>query len=408
MHLYKRGKIWWIEYERQGKRYRISTHKTDKKDARSVFDVVHAGVSEKSPLAVQVTALCALYGKSLREALPELCAAADTGLDVIKRESRTALNRMTNPLIDADAFDPKDADSGDEVWRLYLKNMDALNQRPARADTLQRRRSVYHRFAEWLADVAPLASTVRDVNGAIAMNYAIELAAGDEETGERKSTKTRKNILGELGTIWKVLEKMCGVENVWRDISPKDTDGKVGEAFTRQEEMLLFAAAKEVGKGWYEVCKIMRLTGLRYADVARLTWKEIDLDESMIHRVPTKTARHGIAVHVPICSALHDVFSGMERIGEYLFPFHAELYGNRGRAAREALSFGEVLAAAGIRREGVTVHSWRHTFITRLAEAGIDKETRMRLAGHTQGETSDRYNHAKYFALDMKAVEAAA
>lgn len=94
--------------------------------------------------------------------------------------------------------------------------------------------------------------------------------------------------------------------------------------------------------------------------------------------------------------------------GEYLFPIHAELYGNRGRAAREALSFREVLDAAGITREGVTVHSWRHTFNTRLAEAGADKETRKRLSGHTQDATSDRYNHAEYYAADLEAIEKAA
>ena len=389
MNLYKRGQTWWIEYVRQGQRYRVSTHKKDKGEAKSVLALMQSGVSAKSPIAPLVASLCGFYGKSLRDVLPELCAAADTSLDEIKKEAKTALDAV---------FDVTVADG----WSLYVSHMDALGLRPARKDTLIRRENEYKRFAAWLKDVAPLATKVRDVTGKTAMAYAVKLA----ESG--KSTKTRKNILGELGTIWKIFEKAVNVENIWSNITPKDTDGKVGEAFTREEETKVFVAAQKVGKDWYEVCKLMRHTGLRYADVARLTWAEVDLDERMIHRVPTKTMRHGIAVHVPICESLRNVLASMKREGEYLFPLHAELYGNRGRAAREALAFGEVLALAGIIREGITVHSWRHTFITRMAEAGIDKETRKRLAGHTQDATSERYDHAKYFSLDMKAVEAAA
>ena len=35
MNLYKRGQTWWIEYVRQGKRYRVSTHKKDKGEAQN-------------------------------------------------------------------------------------------------------------------------------------------------------------------------------------------------------------------------------------------------------------------------------------------------------------------------------------------------------------------------------------
>lgn len=403
MHLYKRGNVWWIEYIRNGKRHRQSTHKTKKADAQSVLSVMQCGVAAKGDISALVALLCEFYGRTLEDTLPELCAAAGAQMEDVRRAAAAFSDQAANPLLFDDMKEPDGKTTRTyPAWDVYVKYMDALGLRPARPLTLTRRELEYRRFVRWIESSVPMTRAVRNVNGKVAMAYAVELG----ESG--RSTKTRKNILGDLGTIWKVLEKACGVVNCWTNLSPKDTDGKVGEAFTREEEVKVLLAAKEVGKDWYEICKMMRHTGLRYADVARLTWSDIDLDDGMIHRIPTKTARHGISVHVPICSALRAVLRGMKKGTGFVFPLHAELYGDRGRAARAVLSFAEVLAKAGIDREGVTVHSWRHTFITRLAEAGVDKETRKRLAGHTQDSTSDRYDHAKYFERDLKAVESAA
>lgn len=403
MHLYKRGSIWWIEYIRNGERHRQSTHKTKKTDAQEVLSVLQCGLAAKGDISALVSMLCECYGMTLQDVLPKLCEAAGMQMKDVQRAAASSSDQAADALLYDDIDKPDGmSERTYPAWNVYVKYMDALGLRPARPLTLTRRELEYRRFIRWLEASAPMARAVRNVNGKIAMAYAVELG----ESG--RSTKTRKNILGDLGTIWKVLEKACGVANIWTNLSPKDTDGKVGEAFTREEEAKVLLAAKEVGKDWYEICKTMRHTGLRYADVARLTWSEIDLNEGMIHRVPTKTARHGISVHVPICSALRTVLRGMKKTAGFVFPLHAELYGDRGRAARAVLSFAEVLAKAGIDREGVTVHSWRHTFITRLAEAGVDKETRKRLAGHTQDATSDRYDHAKYFERDLKAVESAA
>ena len=38
-------------------------------------------------------------------------------------------------------------------------------------------------------------------------------------------------------------------------------------------------------------------------------------------------------------------------------------------------------------------HTWRRTFSTALAAAGVPRELRMRPAGHTQEQTHDGYNH---------------
>jgi integrase len=44
----------------------------------------------------------------------------------------------------------------------------------------------------------------------------------------------------------------------------------------------------------------------------------------------------------------------------------------------------------------VRAHSFRHTFLTKLAEAGVHKELRMAIAGHEGSDVADRYTHADF------------
>jgi integrase len=49
--------------------------------------------------------------------------------------------------------------------------------------------------------------------------------------------------------------------------------------------------------------------------------------------------------------------------------------------------FKDVLAKAGIKEGGHTFHSWRHTFRTRLSEAGVSDDLAKRLGGWTEDAT---------------------
>lgn len=382
MNLYKRGEVYWVEWVQDGKRNRVSTHLRSEDAAKVVLAQMQAARRE---------------GCRIKEGHAPL-QALDEILNVIRKLYGRCMDDVVNTEPD------KNCESGTlltAAWSIYESAVEALGKTPIHL-TMYRRHNIFVRFTKWLGKNWPAVQTVEGVTGAIAMGFAVHLKS------EGLATKTRKNVIGELVTIWRIFEKSCDTPNPWTHISPRDTDGRTGEAFTREEEAKIFEAAKSVGKDWFAVCKLMRNTGLRYADVARLRWSEIDLDENIINRTPSKTERHGISVHIPLIRELQFMLKGMKKDGEYLFPLHNELYGNRGRAAREALSFQEVLTAAGVKRDGITIHSWRHTFVTRLSEAGIDKETRKRLAGHTQDATSDRYNHAKYYDADLKAIESAA
>jgi integrase len=124
---------------------------------------------------------------------------------------------------------------------------------------------------------------------------------------------------------------------------------------------------------------------------------------------PKKTTRHGISVAIPL---LPDVASALEAIrndgrkGDYCFPVHAAFWGKKGLIGR-VLNFRNVLDRAGV-TGNYTIHSWRHTAATRLANAGVDIETRMRLLGHTVKDTARLYDHAEHIEETRDALERAA
>jgi integrase len=52
---------------------------------------------------------------------------------------------------------------------------------------------------------------------------------------------------------------------------------------------------------------------------------------------------------------------------------------------------------------GFTAYSFRHTFISRLAERGLPRETIMRLSGHTSRQGIEPYLHATPESIKLAA-----
>lgn len=359
MTLYRRNKIWWVEYQVDGVRHRQSTH-TNKYAVAKAW-ATQIDTARKMPTFEEaVTVLKMFYRRPVEGVLPI-----------------------------------------ESAWDVYLDLARATGKASISTATMDRRKIVLRRFLDWLAKYRATVKTVEGVTGPVAAGFATYLASV-----LRLKTKTRINNIAELNTIWKMLEHAStGVRNPWSSLRPQDVDGTVGKAFTREDEARVLDAARRVGKGWYQICTIMRHTGQRYGDVAHLMWDNIDGD--VLRITPHKTTRHKIAVTIPITQPIRDVLATIPRTGDYLFPVHAELYNHRSSAAR-AIPFREVLEAAGLADAGYTVHSWRHTAATRLAESGADIETRKSLLGHRVDATAERYDHADRLDVKRAALERAA
>lgn len=361
MTLYKRRKTWWVEYQVDGVRHRQSTHTHKYAVAKAWASQIDT--ARKMPTFEEAVEVLKMFYKKPVEGLLPIDSAWDVYLDLAKATGKAAISPYT----------------------------------------MNRRKIVLQRFLDWIHKYRATVKTIEGVTGPVAAGFATYLA-----NDLKLKTKTRINNIAELNTIWKMLEHAStGVRNPWTSLRPQDVDGQLGKPFTPADERRVLEAARSVGKQWFEICTIMRHTGQRYGDVARLTWNEIDGD--VIRLIPHKTTRHKIGVTIPITKPIRDVLKTIPKTGDYLFPLHADLYGQRGRGQQSRLlPFREVLDKAGLGAAGYTVHSWRHTAATRLAETGADIETRKALLGHRVDATAERYDHDEHLDAKRAALERAA
>lgn len=359
MRIYKHGKNFWIDYTVNGKRFRQSTGTSNQKEARQWMEQID--VARRMP-------------------------TFDAAVDVLKH----FFDRPVEGFVSLSA-----------IWQTYERVAKAVGKDKQTPATIRTRRHIVERLIEWLQKHRPTVQTAETITGPIATAYAEHLASLDLKT------KSRRNIIGELSAVWNMLANASSrISNPWTHLAPSDTDGKRGQAFTPTQEAAVLKAAKQVGFDWFEICQIMRMTGLRYGDVAALTWSETA--NGAIRLAPTKTKRHGIRVAIPIIEPLRQILESIPHRGDYIFPLHAELYSRPAARERLGMTFRSVLDAAGISEPGYSVHSWRHTAATRLAAAGVDIETRKRILGHTVNETARRYDHDEHLAETRQALEIAA
>ena len=281
----------------------------------------------------------------------------------------------------------------EDVGKFYLSCVED-EKRKLGAKTLKTRVNLAGRFAEW-ARRETRVRTADDVTVAVAWQFSEYIGKLADVTN-----KTRNAYMSELGTVWQMLIKRSRAkENPWtiprvqRDRDQEQT----GRAFTREEEQRIFDVAQKVGHEWFEMCVIARYTGLRMTDVKGLKWSQVDMDNRRIIVKPIKTARHGIEVGLPMHPKLAAILAARSSAGEeYVLPERARHDGKK--YFKGDMAFSKILKLAKVTDDGggkykLSFHCWRHTFATRLSEAGIDKDTRMALGGWTVNETERIYNH---------------
>lgn len=301
-----------------------------------------------------------------------------------------------------------------EAWNVYAQVLKGIGRDGIAEATMRHRRQNFNRFAKWAAKSAPAVESVEQVDARTAAAFAEHLASVISQRGTPLTKKTRKEILDDLRGVWATLAKRIpDLKNPWCGLTPSGaTVESVRRAvFTPNEERRVMEAAEKVGKGWPLACLIARHTGLRYSDVANLTWDEIDLEQGVLRHVPRKTARHGIEVDIPLVAKLWDALKEAKRKADgnpHVLPYHAIVYGMCNRQKSLRLPFREVLDAAGIGGAEYSFHSWRHTAASRLAHAGADIETRKRILGHTTDAMAEHYDQDPHLDEKRRALEAAA
>ncbi len=131
-------------------------------------------------------------------------------------------------------------------------------------------------------------------------------------------------------------------------------------------------------------------TGVRRSELLHLDWNDINLEKSIL------TVRSGkgrkdriIPIHPKLAESL-DLYLALRLPMEN----YALFLGEQGRRLSKA-SFSNLLkmylTLSGIASKGYTAHSFRHSFASRLVEAGVDIFTVQKLLGHSSLDATKIY-----------------
>ena len=197
------------------------------------------------------------------------------------------------------------------------------------------------------------------------------------------------------------------------DYLPTHTEKVEKAVFEPREVKKLLAAAKKT-RDWQGVILLGYYAGLRLGDAMRLTWANIDLAEKVITFTPSKTARLGKKLAIP----MHDEIEAFllahpaaKADKDPLFPSlqHLGIGGRSGASMAFRRIMDRAKVAAGTAREGEgkkgrdvsarTFHALRHTYVTALSTAGVAVEVRQKLAGHASESQSLHYTHPEFQSL---------
>jgi integrase len=128
-------------------------------------------------------------------------------------------------------------------------------------------------------------------------------------------------------------------------------------------------------------------TGMRRGEITSEVWEHVDFNRNLLFVSHSKTAG-GEGREIPFTARVHDLLNVERKEEGLLFTF-------KGKPIRIIKTAWK----AAIRRAGIRYlrfHDLRHTFNSRLMEAGVIQDVRKVLMGHSTGEDiNSRYTHVE-------------
>lgn len=229
-----------------------------------------------------------------------------------------------------------------------------------------------------------------------------------QRQGDGAAGRTLNMELGELsraiGQPWSLL---------WPKVRKMEEKKDLGRALPAEEQTrLLDASASLRSPVVRAVIPVLMLTGMRSGEGKSLRWRQIDLFDRTITVGRAKTSS-GTGRVIPINDDLAGVLANhrawfVEHFGEpepdqAVFPFGSPQPTYPNRPVTDISSGWDLVRKlAGV---SCRLHDLRHTFCTRLAEAGVPESTMLALMGHMSRAMLERYSHIR-MAAKREAVAA--
>jgi integrase len=273
-----------------------------------------------------------------------------------------------------------------KVTSTYLNGY-KLNHRPSSVDFASLRLAVVDRL---------LGGTVLSDLTEDRMREYIRRRKSDGASG-----RTINMELGELsraiGRTWREL---------WPRVKKMEERKDLGRAISPEEQgRLLDVTATLRSPVVRTVIPLLMLTGLRSGEALGLRWKQINMLDRAITVGRAKTSS-GTGRIIPINDDLASLLVShrawfTKRFGEpeseqCLFPFGSPQPTCPDRPVTDISSGWDLVRS--LAQVSCRLHDLRHTFCTRLAEAGVPESTMLALMGHMSRSMLERYSHIRMTA----------
>jgi len=339
MSLYKRGKVWWSRIVRGGKVAVRSTKKTSRNDAVKVESIWIAEIENSGgvlPEKKRAVYLQAFFEDQFYPYLENNVAAERT---------RTFYKESAKPLLFGTRATDENPNSTTGLGSMLLTS---ITSSVIEAWVQQRSREV----------------------GPASVN---------------SSLKTLRRAL-RLAVEWGILTKAPKIKLV---------KGERQREFVITEELLGRMLAHEKCTAFLkDLLPFLIDTGLRISEALALTWSHVGLEPKpgaskgwvYVEKGKSKFARR----YVPLTERAHNILTERNKsLFQWVWPSEDGEQLSRHWPSEQF----RILRDAMELPDDCVVHSCRHTFCTRLGEAGVDPFTIQKLAGHSSIVISSRYVH---------------
>lgn len=226
------------------------------------------------------------------------------------------------------------------------------------------------------------------------LTHAVQIKANLAEAG--RSPRTMQYVFRTFAMVWNaaidhgLTSAPCPTKSSSFRLPKIDNERQ--RYLTVEEEEKLLAEVLKKSKQAHDMALVSIDSGLRFGEVAALTWGCVLLKRGVLYVIDTKS---GHDRHVPMTSRLRDLFESLPAggAGDLVFP------ARDGKVMTEApSSFRAAVKDSGL-NDGITnkklrasFHTLRHTYASRLVQSGASLYHIQRLLGHSTPLMTARYS----------------
>lgn len=170
---------------------------------------------------------------------------------------------------------------------------------------------------------------------------------------------------------------------------PKEVRGRDRYLSLEEKTRLLEACKSSVNPYLYPIVSIALLTGMRYGEIVKLHWKDINFE---IRHITLHETKNGDKRIIPLTDAVIEILKG---ISSFDSASSELIFASKKATTKNPISvrksFARALKLAGI--DSFRFHDLRHTAASYLAMNGATQGELMAILGHRSPQMTRRYTH---------------